>query len=298
MTPLIEHKQVEANGISFHVAVTGPVGGTPILCLHGYPEGWLSWQNVAAALPNARVYMPDLRGYPDSSRQESGYDVFTLTEDVKGLIEALVISRPLIVGDDWGGELGWIFAHRWSQLIRGLVAINAPHPKTLLRAAFRFEDFQILRLPWVPLFQLPWLPEHFLTSAPGRLLLSRLCRLSEGRKGRMDLGLLEKMLARFRTAQDMRGPVNYYRAFIRTLLHPQSRAQLEGIYLVPITVPVTLVWGEKDKALSARVGRRSGRDAGCEVDWRPLSGVGHFVSLEAPGELARELDRALSQGPS
>ena len=36
------------------------------------------------------------------------------------------------------------------------------------------------------------------------------------------------------------------------------------------------------------------KDAGCEVEWRLLPGVGHFVSLEAPGKLALEIRRALS----
>jgi pimeloyl-ACP methyl ester carboxylesterase len=34
-------------------------------------------------------------------------------------------------------------------------------------------------------------------------------------------------------------------------------------------------------------------DAGCPVDLRPLPGVGHFVSLEAPDKLAREIRRLL-----
>jgi pimeloyl-ACP methyl ester carboxylesterase len=78
-----------------------------------------------------------------------------------------------------------------------------------------------------------------------------------------------------------------------TQLVPGRRAQLEDIYRNPITVPVTLVWGLVDRALSAKVAQKSHRDAGCEVEWRPLPGVGHFVDLEAPGELTEEIRRAL-----
>ena len=73
----------------------------------------------------------------------------------------------------------------------------------------------------------------------------------------------------------------------------RKSAQLEAVYDTPITVPVTLVWGEKDDALPAEVALKSGMDAGCEVEWRPLPGVGHFVSLEAPNKLALEISRAL-----
>ncbi len=41
--------------------------------------------------------------------------------------------------------------------------------------------------------------------------------------------------------------------------------------------------------LSARVAMSSKLHAGCPVDLRPLPGVGHFVSLEAPDKLAREI---------
>ena len=42
-----------------------------------------------------------------------------------------------------------------------------------------------------------------------------------------------------------------------------------------------------------RVAMNSELDAGCPVDLRPLPGIGQFVSLEAPDELAREIRRLL-----
>jgi hypothetical protein len=36
-------------------------------------------------------------------------------------------------------------------------------------------------------------------------------------------------------------------------------------------------------------------DAGCEVECRPLPGVGHFVNLEAADKLAGEIRRVLAQ---
>ena len=64
MTGDIEHLRVQANGITFHVAVSGPPDAPPILCLHGFPEGWLLWRATMRELSEFRVYAPDLRGYP------------------------------------------------------------------------------------------------------------------------------------------------------------------------------------------------------------------------------------------
>jgi pimeloyl-ACP methyl ester carboxylesterase len=296
MTTGIEDRRVQANGITFQVAVAGRNDAPSIFCLHGFPEGWMSWRPVMARLTEARWYAPDLRGYGESARPRDGYDVFTLTDDIKALIEALGIDRPVLVSHDWGGALGWIFAHRYAHLIRKLVVINCPHPRTLVRAVLRFEDFQTIRIPWVPFFEIPWLPEFFFTTALGRWALKLSFTLREGQKGTMNVALVNELVGRFQKTDDMRGPINYYREMVCTQLTATKRARLEAIYQKPIAVPVTLVWGAKDGALSARVAMNSGIDAGCEVECRPLPGVGHFVSLEAPEKLALEISRVLGQG--
>jgi epoxide hydrolase 4 len=276
MTTSIEHRHIQANGIAFHVAVAGREGAPPVFCLHGFPEGWMSWRPVMTRLSEARWYAPDLRGYGESARPRDGYDVFTLTDDIKALIETLGIDKPVLVAHDWGGALGWIFAHRYPHLISKVVVINCPHPRTLVRAVLRFEDFQTIRIPWVPFFEIPWLPEFFFTTALGRWGLKLSFTLREGRKGTMDVALVNELVARFQRTDDMRGPINYYREMVCTQLTSTKRARLEAAYRTPIPVPVTLVWGAKDGALSARVAMNSGIDAGCEVESRPLPGVGHF----------------------
>jgi pimeloyl-ACP methyl ester carboxylesterase len=81
MATNIEHRQVRANGITFHVAMSGRPDAPPVLCLHGFPEGWMSWRPVMSELGEARFYAPDLRGYGETERPRSGYDVFTLTDE-------------------------------------------------------------------------------------------------------------------------------------------------------------------------------------------------------------------------
>jgi pimeloyl-ACP methyl ester carboxylesterase len=194
----IDHRHVQANGITFHIAIAGQAGGPAVFCLHGFPEGWMSWRPVMEALSEARLYAADLRGYGESARPAGGYDVFTLTDDIRALIQALGIDRPVLVCHDWGGALGWIFAHRYSHLIRKLVVVNCPHPRTLVRAVLRFEDFQTIRIPWVPFFQVPWLPEAFMTTALGRKLLKLSFTLREGEKGTMNVALVDELVDRFR----------------------------------------------------------------------------------------------------
>jgi choline dehydrogenase-like flavoprotein len=101
-----------------------------------------------------------------------------------------------------------------------------------------------------------------------------------------------------RTPANVRPPISYYRQMVLTQVLPGRREKLDAIYDNPITAPTTLVWGLKDGALSTKVAMHSYKDAGCPVEWRPLPGVGHFVDLEAPGELANEIARVVGLGPS
>jgi pimeloyl-ACP methyl ester carboxylesterase len=291
LTSAIEHLHVKANGISFRVAASGPKDGPVILCLHGFPEGSMGWRPLMQALPQARIYAPDLRGYPGTDQPRSGYDVFTLTDDVKALIEALQLDRPMLVTHDWGGAIGWIFAHRYSSLIRHLVVVNCTHPRTLVRAVFHFSDWQTFRIPWVPFFELPWIPEAFISSSLGRKLLRWSFTSREGQKGTINREVVDEMVARFQKPSDMRPSIDYYREMVSTQFTPKKRARLHQVYATPITTPVTLVWGLEDGALSSKVAFKSGADAGCEVEIRPLPAIGHFVDLEAPDKLAQEIAR-------
>lgn len=297
MTASIEHHEVEANGITFHVASAGPADAPPVICLHGFPEGWMSWRAVMEALAGeARIYAMDLRGYPGTTRPRRGYDIFTLIDDVKALIEALGLDKPLLVAHDWGGAIAWVFAHRYPHLVRKMVIVNCPHLKTLVRAVYRFTELQTLRIFWVPFFLVPWIPELFLSTALGRWALRLSFTLREGEKGTMDRALVRELVGRFRKPGDVKGPIDYYRAIAATQLLGRRRRDLNALYETPIPVPTTVVWGAAEDLLSAKVALNSGQDAGRELDWRPLPGVGHFVSLEVPDKLAGEIRRVLGNG--
>lgn len=305
MTTPIQHRKLKINGIRFHVAQSVPTKTaivarkTPsILCLHGFPEGWMSWRPLMQRLPNVAIYAPDLRGYPRTEQSKDGYEVTNLLADIRGLIEKLQLDKPILLGHDWGGALAWTFAHQHSDLISQVAVVNCTHPKTLVRAVLHFEDFQTLRIPWVPPFQVPYLPERFLTTRLGRYLMNLSFTLREGTDGNIDRALVRKLVDRFDSSARMRGPIEYYRDVVRQLILPSERGQLIQLYDTPITVPATLIWGLEDRALSSKVAMKSEDDAGIAVNWRPLEKIGHFVPLEAPDLLADEVRHLLQSAPA
>jgi pimeloyl-ACP methyl ester carboxylesterase len=105
----IAHRFVGTNGIRMHYAEVG-VGPLVLLC-HGFPESWHSWRHQLPALAAAgyRVVAPDLRGFGQTDRPEQveAYDIFQLTGDLVGLVNAIGQGLAILVGHDWGAMVAW-----------------------------------------------------------------------------------------------------------------------------------------------------------------------------------------------
>ena len=69
--PGFEQTEVRTSGATIPVLHKGD--GPPVLLLHGYPETRVTWHKVAPRLAERfSVYVPDLRGYGDSSHPTDG----------------------------------------------------------------------------------------------------------------------------------------------------------------------------------------------------------------------------------
>jgi pimeloyl-ACP methyl ester carboxylesterase len=100
----LKHRFVETNGISMHVAEQGR-GRLVVLC-HGFPELWYSWRHQLTALADAGFHAvaPDQRGYGQTDRPIPihSYNIFQLTGDMVGLVQAMGEEEAVVIGHDWG----------------------------------------------------------------------------------------------------------------------------------------------------------------------------------------------------
>ena len=81
---------IEANGEKLHVMTKGDSDAPLMLMLHGFPEYWAGWAQVAGALSDHpassyRYALPDQRGYNLSSvpADRDAYDTKHLVADMK-----------------------------------------------------------------------------------------------------------------------------------------------------------------------------------------------------------------------
>ncbi len=114
-----------ANGIRQHYYRTGG-NKPPLVLLHGFSEGALSWIRAARVLePDYDVIMTDARGHGRSDGIERGFSQVLLTEDAAGVIRALRIERTHLLGFSMGGITGIHVAEEFRDLVRALIVGGA-----------------------------------------------------------------------------------------------------------------------------------------------------------------------------
>jgi len=126
----VKRKQyVKVNGQSMAYVELG--AGDPIVLLHGNPTSSFLWREIAPQLADfGRVIVPDLIGMGDSDKLaatgRSAYRFVDHREYLDGLLEALEVSRRVVfVVHDWGSALGFDWAYRHPQAVKGIVYMEA-----------------------------------------------------------------------------------------------------------------------------------------------------------------------------
>ncbi|HTY00440.1 MAG TPA: alpha/beta hydrolase, partial [Bacteroidota bacterium] len=83
------------------------------------------WTHLAGAQAGEYdVIMPDARGHGKSSVPEFGYTYEDLANDVVGLMKALRLSSPVLLGHSMGGLTAAVVAARKPNLLRGLILVD------------------------------------------------------------------------------------------------------------------------------------------------------------------------------
>src|SRR5512135_919959 len=94
----------------------------PLILLHGLTANGTCWTALARALEREYdVIMPDARGHGKSSVPAYGYRYEDHANDVVGLIRALGLSSPILIGHSMGGMIATVVAGRNPKLLRGLI---------------------------------------------------------------------------------------------------------------------------------------------------------------------------------
>jgi len=140
MTERVEGS-AHSNGIQVHyIRVTPPPRKTSpfssktrsplsVVLLHGVTDNGMCWVRVMNALcKDYDLIMPDSRGHGFTDALELGYGVDDRAADVAGLIQALHLNRPLLLGHSMGAETAMGTAALFPDLVRAVIVEDPPWP--------------------------------------------------------------------------------------------------------------------------------------------------------------------------
>jgi haloalkane dehalogenase len=102
-------------------------GGRPVVFLHGNPTSSYLWRNVIPHVePVARCLAPDLIGMGRSAPAPAGrYRFVDHARYLDAWFAALDLTDVVLVMHDWGSALGFHWARRHPERVRGLVYMEA-----------------------------------------------------------------------------------------------------------------------------------------------------------------------------
>lgn len=117
---------VEANGIRLHYTRTGGAK-PPIVLAHGFSDDGLCWTPVAQALaPDYDIIMVDARGHGLSDAPAQGYSPADHAADLAGVIAALGLRQPAVLGHSMGAGTALVLAGMYSDVPRAILLEDPP----------------------------------------------------------------------------------------------------------------------------------------------------------------------------
>jgi pimeloyl-ACP methyl ester carboxylesterase len=117
---------VVVNGVKIHYHRTGG-DKPPVVLAHGITDSGLCWMRLARALEGEYdLIMYDARGHGLSDAPEKGYAPHDHAADLAGLVEALGLERPALVGHSMGAGNVAMAAATYHDLARCAVLEDPP----------------------------------------------------------------------------------------------------------------------------------------------------------------------------
>ncbi len=105
-------------------ATRWPGAGVPVLLLHGLASTRRFWDLVVPELAGLPLLALDQRGHGDSDRPDGPYDGDTCVRDALTALDAVGLSRVVVVGHSWGAWTALRLAAEAPERVLAAVAVD------------------------------------------------------------------------------------------------------------------------------------------------------------------------------
>jgi pimeloyl-ACP methyl ester carboxylesterase len=270
----IESRFADVNGLKMHYLEAGK-GGSPVILIHGYAQNSHMWRPLMTELGKThRVIAPDLRGFGDTAKAETGYDKKTMAQDVHALARSLGIEKAGIVGHDIGLMVAYAYAAQYPGDVDRIALLDAFIPGVgdttglfLLKDLWHFHFYGPTPLALVRGRERIYF-EHFWNdfAADGKKSVSEADRRFYARK--------------YAEPGAMKAGMEVFRAF------DQDAKDNAEFSKTKLTMPMLVLGGEKSGGAFLI---SQGRMVADNVEGVIISGSGHWLIDEQPGQVIPKL---------
>lgn len=157
-------RQIDAGLLHVGYAEVGPIGGPPVILLHGWPYDIHSYVDVAPLLAakGYRAIIPYLRGYGTTrflfSETVRNGQPSAVAVDITALMDALKIQSAIFGGFDWGARTADIIAALWPERCKALVSVSG----------YLIGSQDAGKVPLPPKAELQWWYQFYFATERGR----------------------------------------------------------------------------------------------------------------------------------
>lgn len=251
---------IKSNGIQIHVSEQGR-GEQAVVFLHYWGGSSRTWRFVSDELSDTyRTFATDHRGWGHSDAPEDRYRIADLADDAQGVIEALGLSRYVLVGHSMGGKVAQLLASRRPHGLEGLVLV-APSPPSPM--ALSDKERAALAGAYESRESVGWALDNVLTGTP----------LTPDRR--------EQVIE-----DSLRGAPQAKAAWPNVAMREDITADVAAI-----EVPVLVIAGERDQVDRVETLKVELLPRIAHAQLEILPGIGHLSPLEAPAAIAAAIRR-------
>lgn len=282
-------KQINAGDLNIGYTDSGPVNGTPVLLIHGWPYDIHSFDQVVPLLTaqGYRVIVPYLRGYGTtrflSPKTPRNGQQSVFAADMIAFLDALGIDQALIGGFDWGARTALIMAALWPGRCKGIVPVSG----------YIIIDLEKNQQPLSPSAELAWWYQYYFSTPRGKMGYAKntyafnqlIWRLASP-LWKFDEQTYRRSASAFDNPDHVEIVIHNYRWRLKLAKGESKYRPLEKRLLQnkTIAVPTVSIGSDFDGAAAdgkSYAGKFTGKYA-----HKMLEGIGHNVPQEAPEAFA------------
>lgn len=244
---------------------TAGTGGIRAIALHGWFGAGNSWDPTVAWLDPSTytVAMPDYRGYGDRIGDRGEYTLAEIAADTLALADELGWESFDLIGHSMGGKAAQLIAATAPARVRRVVAVTPVPPGPL-----PFDDAT---------------REVFRGAATDMEKRGQIIASSTGHRNSQTF--VDTVIAQSRQSR-----TDAFAGYFESWVGDDITAQVDGA-----TVPIMVVAGEHDNALTADTMRAALLPYYRNAELQVIAAAGHYPIFETPVALATAIDSFLNR---